>query len=113
MWGVFHISFIGPSAVSGHADIALIRSRCSSELPASVACKSTAAPVRPRCPETLILGSSKKFDVRSRLKKAGPSKARTHPEGVLLDCQAFHASVHEKRHILPAEQGFGTAKVFS
>jgi hypothetical protein len=35
------------------------------------------------------------------------------PEGVLLDCHAFHASVLEKRHILHAEQGFGTAKVFS
>jgi hypothetical protein len=31
---------------------------------------------------------------------------------VLLDCHAFHASVHEKRHILPAEQGFGDHQSF-
>jgi hypothetical protein len=58
-----------PSAVSGRADIALIRPRGSSELPASVACRSTAAPVRPRCPETLVLGSSKTADVCARAAK--------------------------------------------
>jgi hypothetical protein len=60
-----------------------------------------------------VLGSSKKGRrVRSRRKNAGPSKARTLPEGVLLDCHAFNASVHEKRHILPAEQGFGDRQSF-
>jgi hypothetical protein len=51
--------------------IPLIRSRCSSELPASVDCRSGAAPVRPRCPETLGLGSSKKADVCDRVTKMG------------------------------------------
>jgi hypothetical protein len=50
--------------------------------------------------------------VHSRRKNAGPNKARTLPERVLLDCHALHASVHEKRHILPAEQGFGDRQSF-
>ena len=100
-----------PSAVSGRADIALIRPRCSPELPASVACRSRATPVRPWCPETLVLGSSKKGNVCARAAKMR-GQARTLPEGVLLDRHAFHASVHEKWHILPAEQGFGDRQIF-
>ena len=100
-----------PSAVSGRADIALIRPRCSCELPASVAPRSRAAPVRPRCPESLVLASSKQADVCARASKMW-DQARTLPEGLLLNCHAFHASVHLKRHILPAEQGFGDLQSF-
>jgi hypothetical protein len=50
--------------------------------------------------------------VHSHRKNGGPSKARTLPEGVLLDRHGFHSSVHEKWHILPAEQGFGDRQSF-
>ena len=79
-----------PSAVSGRADIALIRPRGSSELPASVACRSTAAPVRPRCPETLVLGSSKKADVCARAAKMrGQAKHGRSQKGCCLIAMLF------------------------
>ena len=100
-----------PSAVSGRADIALISSRCSCELPASVAPRFRAAPVRPQCPEALGLASSKQADVYACASKMR-DQARKFPEGLLLDRHAFHASVHSKQHILPAEQGFGDRQSF-
>ncbi len=79
-----------PSAVSGRADIALIRPRGSSERPASVACRSTAAPVRPRCPETLVLGSSKKADVCARAAKMrGQAKHGRSQKGCCLIAMLF------------------------
>jgi hypothetical protein len=79
-----------PSVVSGRADIALIRPRSSSELPASVAYRSTAAPVRPRCPETLVLGSSKKADVCARAAKMrGQAKHGRSQKGFFLIAMLF------------------------
>jgi len=49
----------GPSAVSRRSENAPIFDSFESKLPASVAPRSRAAPVRLRCPETLVLGSSK------------------------------------------------------
>ena len=48
----------GPSAVSGRSENLRSFDSCQSELPASVAPRSTAAPVRPRCPQPLAFGSS-------------------------------------------------------
>ena len=48
----------GPSAGSGRTEHARIFDSLQSELPASVAPRSTAAPVGPRCPQPLAFGSS-------------------------------------------------------
>ena len=52
------MSASGPSAVSGRTEHARIFDSLQSELPASVAPRSTAAPVRPRCTLPLDFGSS-------------------------------------------------------
>jgi hypothetical protein len=48
----------GPSAVRGRCENVRIFDSCQSELPASVAPRSTAVPVRPRCPQPLAFVSS-------------------------------------------------------
>ena len=47
-----------PSTVSGRSENARIFDKFESKLPASVAPRSRAGPVRPRCPETRVLGYS-------------------------------------------------------
>ena len=56
-WAAFP-SAPGPSAGSGRSENLCIFDRLQPELPASVAPRSTAAPVRPRCPQPLAFGSS-------------------------------------------------------
>ena len=73
--------------------------------------KTRPPPVRPRCPETLGLGSSKKADVCACAAKMR-CQARTLPEGLLLDRHFCHASVQSKRQILSAQQGFGDRQRF-
>ena len=53
----------------------------------------------------------KRADVRARAAKMCGG-ARTRTESPLLDRHAIHATVHWKRHTLPAEQGFGDRQSF-
>ena len=50
-------------------------------------------------------------DVRARATKMCGG-ARTRSEAVLLDRHAFHATVHSKRHTLPAAEGFADRQSF-
>ena len=58
MRGKTFVSGTGPSAVSRRSENACIFYSFESKLPSSVAPRSRDAPIRPRCPETLVLGSS-------------------------------------------------------
>ena len=93
MRGKAFVRASGSSAVIRRSENARIFDSFESKLPASVTPRSRAAPVRPRCPETLVLGSSKLADVRARATNMCGG-TRTRPEGVLLVCHDFHASVH-------------------
>ncbi len=56
-WAAFP-SASGPSVGSGRTEHARIFDSLQSELSVTVAHRSTSAPVRPRCPQTLAFGSS-------------------------------------------------------
>ncbi len=102
------------SAVSGHADMSLINPRYSSELPSSVACKSRTAPVRPWCPETLGLGSSKKADVCTRTAKMGVQVKHGHSQkGFFLIVMVFIHPCMKSGTFSLRNRASGTAKVFS
>jgi hypothetical protein len=91
-WAAFPIA-PGPSAVSGRTEYTRIFDSLQSELPASVAPRSTAAPVGPRSTQPLAFGSSNSRDVRARATKICGG-VRTRSEAVLLDRHAFHATAH-------------------
>ncbi len=80
-------------AERGRTEHARIFDSLQSELPASVAPRSTAAPVGPRSTQPHAFGSSNSRDVRARATKMC-GVARTRSEAVLLDRHAFHATVH-------------------
>jgi hypothetical protein len=68
--------------------------------------RSRPAPLRPRCPKTLDVGSSTRPSRAARLRHKSAGHERTRPKGVLHPC------VHNGTLSLP-NRASGTAKVFS
>jgi hypothetical protein len=73
---------------------------------ASVACRSTAAPVRPWCRVDPLVVESSNGAAKMR------GNTRTLLERVMLNPSDGHSSMHSHRHTASAEEGFGDRERF-